>query len=156
MARVSAHGTEIGTVHFLYTAKRYMSDRTVLKNVAGDWKISGKIKPHLTPQEAYEKAYDRVEQLARELPSAGAYRRELHALAGLSGGKRARLHMTVELMPDDPDGVWSECCDGYGDNVHADLDDVVSLCRAYKGMLLEQKIIAEAKAEAAIVEGGAP
>jgi hypothetical protein len=32
------------------------------------------------------------------------------------------------MMPDDCDGVWSECCDGYGDNIRADVDDVAKLC----------------------------
>jgi hypothetical protein len=54
----------------------------------------------------------------------------LHELCGLN--KRWKLHAAVQMMPDDPDGVWSEACDGYGDNVHADIDDVAKLCMVYR------------------------
>ena len=43
--------------------------------------------------------------------------------------------MAVTMMPDDADGVWSEACDGYGDNVHADVDDVAKLCALYRTAL---------------------
>ena len=76
-----------------------------------------------------------VEGLAEQLackPAVAAYRAALRDMAGLS--KRWKLHTAVTLMPDDPDGVWSEACDGYGDNVSADLDDVVELCRLYQAI----------------------
>ena len=50
-------------------------------------------------------------------------------MAGLS--KRWKLEAAVSMMPEDPDGVWSEACDGYCDNVHADIDEVAHLCRLY-------------------------
>lgn len=57
-------------------------------------------------------------------------------------GKSARLHMMVSMMPEDCDGVWSEACDGYGDNVHADLDEIADLCSLYRVAMAEK---AEAK-----------
>jgi len=56
-------------------------------------------------------------------------------LAGL--GKARKLHTAIQYMPGDPDGVWSEACDGYGDNVHADLDEVSHLMRLYHARVLE-------------------
>lgn len=56
------------------------------------------------------------------------------------------MHAAVQMMPGDPDGVWSEACDGYGDNVSADVDDVVALCRAYKVAMMEQDDIAKENA----------
>lgn len=136
MAKVSAHGTEVGTIHFLTYAKRYMSDGVVLKNIGFGWKIHGKVKPGVTPEQAFNNAADRVRAYRAERPAYSAYRAALHSMAGLS--KRWKLHQCVELMPDDADGVWSEACDGYGDNVHADIDEVSILCELYKASLREQ------------------
>lgn len=144
MAKVSAHGTEIGTVHFLTYAKRYMSDGVVLKNIGFGWKIHGKIKPGVTPEQAFSNAADRVRAYRAEHPAYSAYRAALHSMAGLS--KRWKLHACVELMPDDPDGVWSEACDGYGDNIHADINEVSELCELYKASLREQSEIKQSVA----------
>jgi hypothetical protein len=35
--------------------------------------------------------------------------------------------------------VWSEACDGYGDNVSADVEDCVELCRLYRAALEESE-----------------
>jgi len=144
MAKVSAHGTEIGTVHFLTHAKRYMSDGIVLKNIGFGWKIAGKVKPNVTPEQAFSNAVERVRAFRADKPAYCAYRAALHNLAGLS--KRWKLHACVELMPDDPDGVWSDACDGYGDNIHADIDEVSKLCELYKASLREQSEIKQSVA----------
>jgi len=46
-------------------------------------------------------------------------------------------------MPDDCDGVWSEACDGFGDNISADVDEVGNLCRLYKNALAESADVKE-------------
>ena len=48
-----------------------------------------------------------------------------------------KLHAAIELMPDDPDGVWSEACDSYGDNCHASIDEIVHLCMLYRNAVAE-------------------
>lgn len=144
MAKLSAHGTEIGTVHFLTYAKRYMSDGVVLKNIGFGWKIHGKVKPGVTPEQAFNNAAERVRAYRAERPAYSAYRAALHNLAGLS--KRWKLHACVELMPDDADGVWSEACDGYGDNIHADIEEVSELCKLYKESIREQSQIKQSVA----------
>jgi len=135
MAKISAHGTEIGTVYFTTHAKRYMSDGKILVNKGFGWKIGPKLKPGVTPEQAYANKIEHQRKVLSEMPAMAAYRKELHELAGLS--KRWKLHMAVELMPDDPDGVWSQACDGYGDNVHADIDEVSHLCRLFKNAAAE-------------------
>jgi len=137
MAKLSAHGSEIGTIYYVTTAKRYMSDGVVLKNHGFGWKIHGKIKPHVTPQEAFANAKSRLEAQLANFPANAAYRKELHAMAGLS--KRWKLHAAISMMPDDADGVWSEACDGYGDNISADVDEVAHLCMLYKLAVDESK-----------------
>ena len=144
MAKISAHGKEVGTLFFLTSAKKYMSDRTILKNRGFGWKIGGKLKAELTPQEAFRLGKEHQARVLSEKPELAAYQHELHANAGM--GNRWKLHAAIELMPDDPDGVWSECCDGYGDNVHADIDDIVKLCQLYKNMIEYAKLRAEQNA----------
>jgi hypothetical protein len=141
MAKCSAHGKEIGTLFFGTTAKRYMSDGKILRNYGFGWKLAlGKIKPelaHLSPEALFIRARSHQAEWLSAHPAAAAYQKELHGAAGVS--KRWKLHAAIQMMPDDPDGVWSECCDGYGDNVHADLDDIVTLCRLFKAAEAESK-----------------
>ncbi|NTU52267.1 MAG: hypothetical protein HGA97_00910 [Chlorobiaceae bacterium] len=54
-------------------------------------------------------------------------------VAGL--GKAWKLHAAIQLLGDDVDGIWSECCDGFGDNVHADVDEIAELVRLYAAAL---------------------
>ena len=147
MAKCKAHGTEIGTYYTLTGAKRYMSDGAILTNIGFGWKLGGKVKAeleHLTPRQLYDRQLQHGKDWEHRQPYAASYKKQLHALCGLS--QRWRLHAAVSLMPDDPDGVWSECCDGYGDNVHADLDDIVQLCAAYRLVLLAEKLRRETDA----------
>jgi hypothetical protein len=129
MAKCSVHGAEVGTIYKLTSARRYMTDGVVLKNSGFGWKLAGKVKAGIDPADAYQRAVARYGDELAANPEFAAYRKELHAMAGL--GKRWKLHAAVELMPDDCDGVWSEACDGYGDNVCADIDEVSNLCRLY-------------------------
>lgn len=137
MAKLSAHGKEIGRITYTTYAKAYMEDGVVLKNAGFGWKVAGKVKAGFTPQSAYETALASQRAFAETHPRLMAYRKELHEMAGL--GKAWKLHMAVQVMPDDPDGVWSEACDGYGDNVHADIDEVSHLCDLYKSALDESR-----------------
>jgi hypothetical protein len=133
MAKVSAHGREIGTVYFTTSAKRYMSDGVILKNTGRGWKLAGKLKDGVTPQAAYEAQVERQKAHHYKFPELARYRKLLHDAAGL--GKRWKLHAAIQMMPDDADGVWSECCDGYGDNCSCDVDEVYRLCHAYQATL---------------------
>ncbi len=140
MAKIAAHGKEIGTVYLTTKAKRYMSDGKILVNHGFGWKLGPKLKPGVTVQEAYRHQVERSRQFAEKHPCAAAYKRELHAMCGIS--KRWKLHAAITTMPDDCDGVWSECCDGYGDNISADVDEVGALCRLYQAAVEEGKRVA--------------
>lgn len=133
MAKCSVHGMEIGTIYKLTSARRYMSDGVVLKNSGFGWKLAGKVKAGINPAEAYQRALAHYNEALASNPALASYRKKLHSLAGL--GKRWKLHLAVSHMPDDCDGVWSEACDGYGDNVHADIDEISELCRLYLAAL---------------------
>jgi hypothetical protein len=135
MAKCSAHGTEIGTIYKSTSAKRYMSDGVILKNIGFGWKLYGKVKPGIDPKDAYSRAKTKYDEALALRPNLAAYIKELHDMAGLS--KRWKLHAAVSLMPDDYDGVWSEACDGYNDNVSASVDEISHLCRLYQAAMAE-------------------
>lgn len=135
MAKVSAHGSIVGTIETLTGAKRFMSDGAVLKNIGFGWKLAGTLKAGVSPEAAFSAATVRQAERLGARPAYAAYRQELHAMAGMC--KRWKLHAAVSLMPDDCDGVWSEACDGYGDNVSASVDEVAHLCRLFKAAIAE-------------------
>lgn len=137
MASLSKHGGEVGRIYFTTTTKAYMADGTILKLRAGAWKLAGKLKAGLTPQHAYEKQLRIQQDYESARPALARYRKRLREVAGM--GKAWKLHLAISMMPDDCDGVWSECCDGYSDNVHADIDEIADLCRDYGAAVLESK-----------------
>jgi hypothetical protein len=142
MAKLSAHGECVGTIDYIRKSKRYMSDGVILKNIGFGWKLAGKVKPGFTPQAAFERARAAHDEALARRPALAAYRKAIHEACGLS--KRWKLVMAIELMPDDADGVWSEACDGYSDNVHLDIDEVAELCRLYSACVAEGKAMSEA------------
>lgn len=142
MAKVSVHGETIGTLYYTTKAKRFMSDGTVLKNIGFGWKIGGRAKAGVDIRTLYETMKAKQADTMARRPMLAKYRAALHDLAGMD--KRWKLHLAVQMMPEDPDGVWSECCDGYGDNVHADLDELVELCRLYKAATEESADLKQA------------
>ena len=106
MTKLAAHGTEIGTIYGLTSAKRYMSDGKVLKNIGFGWKLYATIKAGVNPPEAFAAASKRQAEKLALAPVYVAYFNKLHSMAGLS--KRWKLHAAVSMMPEDCDGVWSE------------------------------------------------
>ena len=135
MAKLSAHGAVVGTIDFATSSVRYMSDGKILRNQGHGWKLYGKVKPDFTPQEAYARRSARLAEALERNPATAAYSKAMLGTTGLC--KRWKLHLAISMMPDDADGVWSEVCDGYGDNISMDLDDVVELCRLYQAMQRE-------------------
>jgi len=140
MATLSKHGTEIGRLVYVDYVKSYRSDGTVMKNHGFGWKMAGKVKPGADIVDVYQKAVEHQRDFLAKYPAHAAYRKMLHSLAGV--GKAWKLHACVQLMHDDVDGVWSECCDGYSDNVHADLDEIAKLCRLYEDSRRERETVA--------------
>ncbi|NTV02440.1 MAG: hypothetical protein HGB04_06595 [Chlorobiaceae bacterium] len=129
MAKLSAHGREIGRMYYTTFAKAYMADGVILFTEAGKWKVYGKCKPGVTPEQAFALAKQKQAELYEEKPALREYRKRLLWVAGL--GKAWKLHAAIQLLGDDVDGIWSECCDGFGDNIHADVDEIAELVRLY-------------------------
>lgn len=129
MAKLSAHGTEIGRLVFTAYSKAYMSDGKILKNYGDGWKLSAKLKPGVNPEDYFKKCQIKLIEWAIANPKAAAYKKALHNLTSQSN--RSKLAISVQLMPDDADGIWSDCCDGWSGNIHADLDEIAELCQLY-------------------------
>ena len=129
MAKLSAHGIEIGRLVFTAYSKAYMSDGKILKNHGDGWKLSAKLKPGVDMESFFKKSQSRLVEWAIENPEAAAYKKALHNLTSQSN--RSKLAISVQLMPNDADGIWSDCCDGWSDNIHADLDEIAELCQLY-------------------------
>lgn len=146
MAKLSVHGQEIGRITALTSVKAYFSDGKILKNIGFGWKLHAKVKEGIDPNYAYEKAVTRQIEIFKNKPALKEYKKALHSLAGVN--KRWKLHQTITLMYDDCDGVWSECCDGYSENVHADINEISELCALYVEALNESKEL-NAETEAA-------
>lgn len=141
MAKLSAHGHEIGRVEYIGKVKAYMADGKVLVNYGQGWKVGGKLKEGLTPEGAFSNARDSLARLLAERPALAEYRKCILKMAGI--GKRWKLVQCLQLLGDDIDGIWSECCDGYGENIHADIDEIAELCRLYALATAEGKRLKE-------------
>jgi len=129
MARLCKHGTEIGRIESLTCTTAYMSNGQVLINRGFGWKEFRKVKAGLDVKQVYSDAAAAAATKNANRPAYAAYKTALHDTAGLS--HRWKLHMAIESNPQDPDGVWSDACDGYGDNCSASIEEVVELCHLY-------------------------
>lgn len=120
-----------------------MEDGKVLKNAGFGWKIAGTLKAGITPLEGFNNAKRNWEEKLANRPSFANYVRELHSMTGLCN--RWKLAQAIQLLGDDVDGIWSECCDGYGDNISADVDEVANLVFLYGAAMLELKALKESE-----------
>ncbi len=138
MAKISAHGDVVGTIYFLTSAKRYMSDGHILKNAGFGWKLHAKIKVGIAPAYAFDRAKARQVDDKALNPAFHAYKIALHDICGLA--KRWRVHSAITAMPDDYDGVWSTVCDTYShESISADVDEIATLCRLYSAAIAERQ-----------------
>jgi hypothetical protein len=135
MAKLSAHGTEIGRIEFVAYRKAYFSDGAILKDSGFGWKLHAKVKAGIDPAQAFENAKSKAAAFLRQRPAFAEYRRFIHSLAPLS--RRWKLITALHAMPDDTDGIHSECCNGHYDDIDADLDDIVKLCELYRAACKE-------------------
>lgn len=147
MAKLSAHGAEIGRIAYTTFILAFMSDGKILRNNGNGWKLYKKCKDGVNPEDVFAKRAASQKEHLSARPCAAAYVKELHALTSIKN--RWKLNEAVKMMPSDPDGVWSEACDGYGDNVHADISEIVELCRMYRAAEAEFNSL---KAESLIEE----
>lgn len=137
MAVLSKHG-EIGQIEKLAHKVAYCSDGQILRNQGDGWKVWKKLKPGFVPAESFERSKANYAQKLHERPAFAAWRSTLHDLVSFS--QRYMVVTVISAMPQDPDGVWSECNDIL--QIDLSIDDCVQLCRAYDSAEEEAKAMA--------------
>jgi len=126
MAKLSAqkNGNEIGRIKYLTYTKAYFDSGKVLVNRGHGWKVHGQVKAGNSPHEVFASQAAASQSYLQMRPAFAAYKSALHLQCAL--GEAWKLHMAIEMMPSDPDGVWSHCCGLQGVN------EIAELCRLYE------------------------
>ena len=138
MATLNKHGSEIGRIDFITYSKAYMTDGTILKNGGQGWKIYGKIKQGFKPEQVYQNKLNKFNEINHNSPMLALYRKELHKLTNIKN--RWFVHNAIELMPDDPDGVWATLNDDYFRQDVFSIEEIVNLCKLYNQAQLEHDL----------------
>lgn len=136
MATLYKHG-EIGQIERATCKIAYCADGQVLRNQGDGWKTWKKLKPGVNPQEHFDKAKANYANKLATMPAFAEWRRLLHSIVSFS--HRYMVSTVISTMPQDPDGVWSECNDML--NISMDVEEAVALCRAYEAAEQEAKEI---------------
>jgi hypothetical protein len=138
MASLKKHGKHL-VLAFLWYRKAFCEDGTVMKDYGDGWKVHAKLKKNITYEQAYGHALN-----ARDIYYANspAFHQLVRVVDDLSIAKtqRSMLHSALEMLYDDPDGMWSELADHpyCSDYPQLSLDDVNKLCQAYSDAIREQ------------------
>lgn len=139
MATLYKHG-EIGQVERLAYRLAYCEDGNILRNDGDGFKMWKRLRKEINPQAAFERAKEKYAEKLATFPCFAAWRSEFHALIPF---KLRNLALSViSMMPQDPDGVWSELndfCSMQGDGDLLSVEDACNLCRLYEAARLEGK-----------------
>jgi hypothetical protein len=133
MATLSKHGAELLRLEYFTASVSYREDGNILRNTGNGWKLYRKVNPGVNPVENANAARIRWQERNEKYPTLAIFRKILSKY-----GPHARnlIYTTLQLMPTDPDGVWSNC-DDYGYRV--DLSDLVELSRLFEPAMAELK-----------------
>jgi hypothetical protein len=113
----------------------------VLRNFGDGWKISGRLKSGVTPNDAYFSRLNKYNRMG-----CGELVRKLRGLLGNLAARRWFFTL-AQTLGDDYDGIWAEIQDSYmhelaslrGMSV-ADIAESVTLLRDYTERLSEQRV----------------
>jgi hypothetical protein len=129
MANLSAHGTELDRFEYATCRVVVMSDGAILRDRGDGFRTYRKVNPKLTPRKSA--VLRRLSYNARmaACPTWELYIMALRKEAGTLKN-RGELHAIIQLMPHDPDGIWSTMEDA-GEGGGRSLDDICNLCELY-------------------------
>lgn len=132
MAKLKAHGRELGQIEQLLARFAYMSDRQILKDTGAGWKLYKHVKEGHSAAENFARRQAEYDKFLQDRPRLAEYTRAMKR-ACRNVGTRRRLYFAIEVMPDDPDGVWAEACDHpYDEHApHLGVEEVVRLCKLH-------------------------
>jgi len=143
MATLSKHGRELARIEFAMFTKVFCEDGKILKNHGGGWKIAARVKPGFDPDTVAKNAVARNREKLEACPN---WARFMKLATQWSVKRRWMLVTAIEMMPNDPDGVWSTM-DDHG--ISMCIDDVVELCEAWRVGQQELQVFLKARREAA-------
>lgn len=124
---LAAHGTVLLRLEYVMRHVAYMSDGKILRDGGDGWELWKKVKPGCNIEDNALKAKESYNNPCAEFADRAAWRKAMVENFDLE--LRQKVATVIELMPDDPDGVWSSLDDD-GDN--PDIETVCELCRLYK------------------------
>lgn len=127
MATLSKHGRELGRVNGIGAVFSIREDGHILINRGTGWKLYKKCRPGVDPSIVAEQAIRQFQDRLDSRPGMAEYLKALHDAAPMS--KWNQLHLLVQTLPDDPDGVWAEANDMLG--IHLDYSEADELCSLY-------------------------
>lgn len=124
MATLSKHGQEVGRYSTIRYTKAFFANGDVLINRGFGWKEFGHVKPGVDPRTVCPKVQATIDQKIKDHPIWAQYRK---AIMEIPLSQRWKMITALEALGDDGDGIWSEVCDGCGDNISLSLDEVYEL-----------------------------
>ena len=104
-----------------------MSDGQILRNSGHGFKLYKKWNPGVDVVAATARIAAIHSHREVTMPTWCAYRRSMISTCCVS--LRWKMEATIELMPNDADGVWSTMDDF---NHHFDIGEIVALCAVYR------------------------
>jgi hypothetical protein len=125
MATLSKHGSEILRLEYCHATVSYRADGKVLRNTGDGWKTYKRVKPGV---DIHDHCYRVAQNRAKKDEACPTFAKFRKILTRYGIRTRNLIYITLELMPTDPDGVWSTC-DDHG--IRVDLDDLVELSRLF-------------------------
>lgn len=135
MATIYKHGGEVGRIDKLTFSMLFCADGKVLRNLGDGWKIWRKLKPGVEggPLGAFRRCKAEYDAKLRNGPDFAHWRDLVH---DFPLRMRALVVDAVRLLPNDPDGLWSELQDrGCGGT----FGEAEELLRAYRAAQAEAK-----------------
>lgn len=124
MATLKKHGKQLGRIHYGKFDRVYYQDGTILENSGFGWTVWGKVKPGIDPAQAHTDRVTALKELYAERP---ALKRYTDLLRDIPLSWRWKFVAALDIMPTDPDGIWSEMDDA---GHHMDLEDINDICKA--------------------------
>ena len=137
MARLSAHGQNKQVVYLKFK-KAYCADGTILKNYGYGWKLYAKLKAGIDWLDASNRAIAYQARMKQERPLWAKYKALTMKLCP-SLEKRQYVITGLEMLSNDPDGLYTELDENYHTQNYLDFDDVNSLCIAFDNAQIEHK-----------------
>ncbi len=135
MAKLSAHGIEIGRIEYTSKTIAFFNDGSTLINNGFGWKKHAKIKSEYTPQQAFDLGKEKQIKFREQNP---AFRKYQDLMLDIPLSIRWKVITAFEMMDGDIDGVWSSLDDSYETRGRFSFEDLAEINEARKAAAQEK------------------